>query len=148
MTRARPARVHYETGFIVSYRRFLKPLALATALVGLAASPAAADSNGTFSTGSGHYVTVSGKYQVNNRAGDQRVWFIGTLNKKTRSGCDYLEAGSVDSKLVLKKKCGGAGKVKIYKKIDMGLLDDYVYYRACHTYDDYKKCGPLKHIKL
>ncbi|WP_405771968.1 hypothetical protein [Streptomyces sp. NBC_01538] len=129
-------------------RSFLKPLAVSVALVGIAASPAVADSHGTFTTSSASYVTVSGKYEVNNRAGDQRVWFIGTLNKKTSTGCDYLEAGSVDSKIVLKKKCGSKGKSDLYKKVDMGLLDDYVYYRACHTYEDFKKCGPLKHIKL
>jgi len=126
----------------------LKPLAVSVVLLGVAASPAVADSNGTFITSSGSYVTVSGRYKVNNRAGDQRVWFIGTLNKKTKSGCDYLEAGSVDSKIVLKKKCGSKGKADVYKKVGMGLLDDYVYYRACHTYDNFKKCGPLKRIKL
>lgn len=129
-------------------RRFLKPLAVAVVLLGVAASPAVADSKGTFSTSSGSYVTVSGKYEVNNRAGDQRVWFIGTLNKKTSSGCDYLEAGGVHDEIVLKKKCGGKGKVAMYKHIDMGIFEDYSYYRACHSYDDYKKCGPLKHIKL
>ncbi|MGW8374498.1 hypothetical protein [Streptomyces sp. ODS28] len=121
---------------------------MASTVVLLAGGPAAADSKGKFSAPNGKYAKASGSYQVNNRAGDDRVWFKGKLTKKVKSGCELFQAG-VPGKhwLTVKKKCS-KGSVKLYKKYDYGKLDSYAYYRLCHRYDDFVKCGKVKHIKL
>ncbi|MFE9797644.1 hypothetical protein ACFYP6_02165 [Streptomyces goshikiensis] len=117
-----------------------KSVAAGFALVVLAASPALADSSGSFDVSAGGNSRAFGTYKVNERAGDTRVWLKGQLNKNYAAGCDWVELGG--QKLV--EKCGTAGWFAIDGYTTYGILDSSATMKVCHSYTGSTTCGSKK----
>ncbi|MGW5864719.1 hypothetical protein ACWFRJ_21380 [Streptomyces sp. NPDC055239] len=127
--------------------KIAKVIPLAAVLVLVVAAPAAADSNGKFSVKKAGYSKASGRYSINERFGDTRVWFKGSITKTRSGGCDYLQVNQNGHWSKIKGKCGSKGTRKMYKYVTMGVLDSSLDIRMCHKFDDYVRCGKKQHIK-
>lgn len=117
-----------------------KSVVAGLALVALSASPALADSSGSFDVSAGGNSRAYGTYKVNERAGDTRVWLTGTLDKRYVAGCDWVEIGGV--KLV--EKCDTSGWFTIDGYATYGWLDSSATMKVCHSYTGSTTCSSKK----
>ncbi|MFJ7048272.1 hypothetical protein ACIQVC_33415 [Streptomyces sp. NPDC101112] len=122
------------------FRKASGATAIALTIVLVAAFPAVADAKGAYSVKRENHSKAWGKYIVNERAGDTRVWFRGSLKKYHKSGCDYVQAGRSGAWKTLKKICGKKDSKTYNKYVTMGIFDSDIDYRLCHKVDDSVTC--------